>query len=155
MSHKYSGILKDYTCYEKYLQRGANCHRDRSQCIPIRTVDSMTICRKPSPPHRMYRLMLTEQEMSLCKASLIYPKPCDLDLLSSDGAANGLPHQREWLHNSQFGAPCFSLLFSPDRRKGAKNVPSFALSHEPSDFEFSCLSVFVATANSLPASPVL
>jgi hypothetical protein len=62
--------------------------------------------------------------LTVCEASLICPKPCDLDLFSSDGAANGLPHQREWLHNSQFGALCLSLLFSPDRRKSAKNVPN-------------------------------
>ena len=88
------------------------------------------------------RLMLTEQEMSLCEASLIYPKPSDLELLSSDGAANGLPHQREWLHNSQSGALCLSLLFSPGRRKDAKNIPNFsALSHLISSFR-ACQFLF-------------
>jgi len=84
------------------------------------------------------RLMLTEQEMPLCEASLIYPKTWDLDLLSYDSAANGLPHQREWLHNSQFGALCLSLLFSPDRRKVAKNV---ALSRLISSFR-ACQFLF-------------
>ena len=68
--------------------------------------------------------MLSAREMCVCETSLIYPKLCDLDLLWSSGAANGLPHQREWLHNSQFGALCLRLLFSPDRRKSAKNVPN-------------------------------
>jgi hypothetical protein len=128
MFHNYSRILKDYTCCEQYLQRGANCHGDRSHCIPGRTVDSMTVCRTQVHLTGCTDcFMLTAQVMSVCETSLIYPKPCDLDLLSSDGAANGLPHQREWLHNSQFGALCLSLLFSPDRRQSAKNVPNVSV----------------------------
>lgn len=47
MSHIYSGILNDCTCYEQYLQRGANCHGDRSHCIPVCTVDIIPVRRTP------------------------------------------------------------------------------------------------------------
>jgi hypothetical protein len=93
--------------------------------------------------------MLTEQEMSLCEASLIYPKPSDLELLSSDGAANGLPHQREWLHNSQSGA-LFEFAVLTRTEKGRKEC-SELLCLEPSDFEFSRLSISFLTT----ASPIL
>jgi hypothetical protein len=81
------------------------------------------------------RFMLSAREMCVCETSLIYPKPCDLDLRCSKGTESGLPHQREWFHNSQFSALCLRLLFSPDRRKSAKNVPSIsALSRLMSSF---------------------